>query len=73
MQKKRFQLSYIVICKNYVKIMLYQKKINTSGQREIRDRRYSPRALGQTLCDSRTDSKVWMEEDVSFDVLLSPE
>jgi len=22
-QKKRFQLSYIVICKNYVKIMLY--------------------------------------------------
>jgi len=40
--------------------------MNTSGQREIRDRRYSPRANWQTLCNSRTDSKVWMEEGWVF-------
>jgi hypothetical protein len=39
------------------------KQLNiTSGQGEIPDRRYSPRAIWLTWCNSKTDSKVWMEE-----------
>ncbi len=36
----------------------------SSGQGEIPDRRYSPRAIfGMNRCNSDTDSRVWMEED----------
>lgn len=39
--------------------------IQSSGQGVIPDRRYSPRTLRRTIwCNSKTDSIVWMKEDI---------
>ena len=60
---------FSVLCtlQEHILDVLYSHILNiqSSGQGVIPDRRYSPRTLWRTIwCNSKTDSIVWMKEDV---------